>query len=354
MRITGVANYVKVLIDNLDKNKYCVNHFTQGRSPKKWRNIFLPFIIIFQLLKFKYILKKDRPDIVHLNSGMGQTNLKRDLVYLKFSKSMNVPVLFFFHGWKEYVFNRIKKNHRRRKFFINRILLADAVVVSANQFKKELIDLGIESQKIFVSSSMVESKKYHQKIKKFDLPPYEILFCSSMIKPKGIYELLDSIPFVIQEYPGTIFTFIGNGIELYNLKEKSKELQIENNVEFTGYISNTEKIRLFKKAHVFVLPSHTEGFPTVVLEAMAAGIPLVVTPVGGLIDVILEGVNGEIIKSMPPRPKEIGEKIIKLISNPNLMKKMNENNKKMVIEKYDAKVISFHLGQIYEKISKRG
>ena len=345
----GVTNYVKLLMQYLDKKKYHVNHFTQGKNPTKWKNIFLPFIVTYQLLKFKHVLKEYQPDIVHLNSGIGKTSIIRDFVFLKMAKRERSFSLFFIHGWKKPVFDFINSNRLFKKIFYNRISMADIVVVSASEFKEELVDLGIDSQKIFVSSTMVESEKYCPEDKDFD-SPLKVLFCAGMHIKKGPYELLNAVPFALEKYPQTKFIFVGEGKELENLKEKSMELSIENNVEFTGYISNIEKIKIFKNAYIFVFPSYTEGFPNVILEAMAAGMPLVTTPVGGLADALEDGKQGFIIKSMPPEPKEVAEKIIKLIENPKLMKKMSENNLKEAKEKYDVKVVSEEIGEIYEEI----
>lgn len=354
----GVVNYINLLLKYLNKSKFKTFYFSYGKSPNWYRGEDNPskfgyhISYIKKLIEFVVEIKRRNIQIVHINSGLSQRSLFRDGVFSLIAKIFGCRTLFFLHGWKEKEFEKIINDLIKKK--ITRILLKkqDAIVVSASQFKKELIDLGIESQRIFVSSTMVESEKYRSKIKKFGLPPYEVLFCANMIRSKGIYELLDAIPFVIEKYPQTRFTFVGNGKELEISKEKSKELRIRENIEFTDYVSNIEKIKFLKKAHVFAFPSHTEGFPTVILEAMAAGTPLVVTPVGGLKEVLLDGVHGKIIKSMPPQPKEIGEKIITLLSSPELMREMSENNLKDVIEKYDVKVVSSQIGQIYEKISQ--
>jgi len=346
----GVTNYVKLLMQYLDKKKYHVNHFTQGKNPTKWKNIVLPFIVTYQLLKFKQVLKEYQPDIVHLNSGIGKTSIIRDFVFLQMSKKERVFSLFFIHGWKKPVFDYINSNRLFKKKNYNRISMADAIVVLASQFKRELVDLGVDSQKIFVSSTMVESDKYCLENKDFD-SSFKVLFCANMHIKKGPYELLNAVPFVLEKYPQTKFIFVGEGKELENLKEKSMELSIENNVDFTGYISNIEKIKIFKNSNIFVYPSYYgEGFPTVILEAMGAGMPLVTTPVAGLADALENGKQGLIIKSIPPEPEEIADKIIRLIENPELMKAMSKNNLKEAKEKYDINVVCKKIERIYEEI----
>jgi glycosyltransferase involved in cell wall biosynthesis len=222
-------------------------------------------------------------------------------------------------------------------------------VVLAKQFKEKFIDLGVDFKKIIVSSPMVESEKYIREDKSFS-SPYKVLFCANMIKEKGPFEILEAAPTVLTKFPEIKFTFIGNGKDLEILKVRSKEIVIENNVEFTGYVSLEEKIRIFKKSNIFVFPSiYGEGFPVVIIEAMAAGLPVITTPNAGLADAIENDKQGLILNTKPSSI-EVANKIIKLLENPNLMKKMSENNIREAKEKYDVKIVTEKMVQIYNHI----
>ena len=155
---------------------------------------------------------------------------------------------------------------------------------------------------------------------------------------------------MLRKFQNSKFIFVGNGKDLVKLKQKTKKMNLEKNVVFAGYKIGEEKNEIFKNAHIFAFPSYTEGFPTVILEAMAAGAALIFTPVGGLVDALVDGKNGYVVKSMPPNPEEISEKMIQLIKNKKVMKKMSENNLAEVKDKYDAEVVSKQIGEIYQGI----
>jgi glycosyltransferase involved in cell wall biosynthesis len=175
-----------------------------------------------------------------------------------------------------------------------------------------------------------------------------------MKKEKGPFEILESTPIVLSKFPSTKFIFIGSGKDLGKLKEKSKKMLLNKNVEFTGYITLGDKIRRYKESHIFVFPTfHGEGFPTVILEAMAAGLPVVTTANAGLVGAIENGREGFLLKTMPSEPKEIAEKIIILTENPELMKNISKNNLKRAKEEFDVKVVSRQIAAMYRKIKRR-
>ena len=344
----GVSNYIKLLLIRLDCKKFHIELLSVGKTGFILLDSFYPLLILIQLLKLKKILKNYKPDIVHLNPSLTYAAILRDFIFLKTIKRCNIPVIFFIHGWHEAISNNFKKIFFKN-FFKRKFELADAIVVLANKFKNKLVDLGVNATKIYVSYTMVESEKYSID-NKFFSNPYLVLFCSNIKKEKGIFELLDAIPLVIKKYSDTKFIFIGGGKDLIKLKKKSKLLQIEKNVIFTGYISTEEKINIFKKSHIFAFPSfHGEGFPTVIIEAMAAGLPIITTPVAGLADAIDDNKEG-LILSIKPSGFEIAKKIIQLLENQNLMEKMSKNNIMEAKEKYDHKKISNSIIKLYENL----
>ena len=353
----GVINYLNLLLENLNKSKFKTFYFSLGKSPNWYRGEDKTSKYVYwishvkKLVKFVIEIKRKKIQIVHLNSGLTQYSLFREGIFSIVAKILGCNTIFFIHGWKEKEFEKIINNSLKTKLTLILFKKQDAIAVLARQFKEKIVDLGVDSKNIFVSSTMVESKKYYQEDKDFEFS-FKILFCAGMHRKKGPYEVLDAAPFVVEKYPDTKFIFMGEGVELENLKNFCSEMELNSNVKFIGYKEGEEKIIIFKKSHIFVYPSYTEGFPLVILEAMAAGMPLVTTPVGGLADAVENGKQGLVIESMPPKPEEIAEKIIKLIENPELMIEMSKNNLREAKEEYDVRIVCRNIEKIYEGITR--
>ncbi len=346
--IGGVANFIDILLNHKEElcGDWCeLIYIKHGKTtnPKMNKFIFLLYIkqyfnLIFNIIKFK-------PDLIHLNPSIEFVSMIRDSIYLRTAKWFGIKVLFFIRGWDDEYFNHNIKKGPLSKYYLKSLKMADRIIVLSKDFKDKLINLGIDKNKIDILSTMVETNKFYTK-KDFS-PPYNLLFLARFDKKKGLYETVEAMKYILKVYPDTKLYLVGDGPEFVNIKNYVMENGLNNSIILTGYLKGEEKYKIYKKAHVFIFPSYTEGFPNVILEAMAAGLPIVTTPVGGLKYAFSEGINGCLIKSMPPDPKEIADKVIYLLSHPQIMDKISENNKREAKTKYDISVVLEKIKRIY-------
>lgn len=347
----GVNNYISLLIKNLNGEKFETTLLYTGKTGVLWKDICYPFLVMFQSYKIRKKIKEFNPDVIHLNPSLTFLSIIRDFIFLKIAYNNSIPTLLFVGGWRKSISKKFQSVLFIR-YFKKNFERATLIVVLAKEFKEDLMKLGIKSEKIFITSTMVESDIYLPKNKTFD-KPYRILYCGYMVKYKGPFELLDAIPQVLEYEKNLSFVFMGDGHELENLKRKTKNMGIEKYVSFKGYKSGKEKYDIFKSSHIFVLPSYTEGFPSVVLEALAAGLPIIATQVGGVKNAIQNGKNGFLIESNPPNPRDISNTILKTIKDPSMMVRMSEFNIKEAKEKYDVKVVSKQVEEFYNRVTKK-
>jgi phosphatidyl-myo-inositol dimannoside synthase len=128
-----------------------------------------------------------------------------------------------------------------------------------------------------------------------DLPddgPLRVICVARLIERKGQDHLIEAIKRLTDSGINVVLSLIGTGDSQRDYEDQACRLGIEDRVQFVGYVPREEINAYYNSAHVFVLPSYNEGMSLAALEAMAAGLPLIVTRTGGTAELVEEGVNG--------------------------------------------------------------
>ena len=137
---------------------------------------------------------------------------------------------------------------------------------------------------------------------------------------------------------------IGGGKEKQSLENLVENLKIKDNVKFLGRISNEEIPKYLISSDILVLPSLSEGFPNVLLEAMASSLPIIATNVKGISEIIENNENGFLVD--PCNPEQISKFLKIILKDTNLNSKISLNNLKKV-KRYEIEVISNEIENVY-------
>jgi glycosyltransferase involved in cell wall biosynthesis len=178
-----------------------------------------------------------------------------------------------------------------------------------------------------------------------------VLFLGAFSKRKGIYDLVEAMSDVVRERPHVLFEF-GGDRDVKEVERLVEQRDLAENVEMLGWVRGGEKLATFARSHVYVLPSYQEGLPIGVLEAMAAGLPVVTTPVGGIPEVVKDGVNGLVIT--PGDVRALAAAILRLLGDDDLRRAMSEANVKLVRSRHDAELVARTLVGWYHGVSGSG
>ncbi len=161
--------------------------------------------------------------------------------------------------------------------------------------------------------------------------------------------LIKAIEIIQKENENIFLTLVGDGNQRNVLEEMVKKLHLEKKVIFRGIIQNTQIPECLIHSDVFVLPSLSEGFPNVILEAMAAGLPIVATNVGGLAEIIKDGENGYLVE--PKNPDQLAQKLLAILQNNDIRTRMSCNNIDKA-RRYSWEIIVNELESVYRTIVK--
>ena len=284
------------------------------------KRIPYPFSIPSLVWVLKHKIIETNPDIVHAQGSFVLYSTAAALVRNEY------PTLLTVHGIvaKEIKFYRgigfifgvllHKPNERDVVAKIQNIIAVSLhvknVISNMTKSKIHIIPNGIDFEDI-------QNVEPHKSI---EHP--SILFIGGLVKLKSADLLIKAIP-IIKKSIQNIRVFIGGaGPQEKELKNLVKELNIEENVKFLGFVSGDEKYSYYKSADICVFPSVYETFCIVCLEAMACGKPVVASDVGGIPFVVENGKTGFLFER--GNVNELAEKVIILLKNKELRKKMGE------------------------------
>jgi glycosyltransferase involved in cell wall biosynthesis len=157
-------------------------------------------------------------------------------------------------------------------------------------------------------------------------------------------DLIKAFDYVLKVFPKANLLIVGDGDMREKLTSLASRLGISGSVMFAGFQRNV--FEYLDKMDVFVLPSRTEGFPIVLLEAMAVGLPVVASNVGGIPELVVNNETGMLVR--PLRPKELSKAIVELLSDPERMCTMAEKGKRRVFSTLSAEQFIHQHESVYE------
>lgn len=161
----------------------------------------------------------------------------------------------------------------------------------------------------------------------------EIIVVASLRKRKGVDLIILALAEVIKKYKNVHLSIIGDGPQKKALMQLAKDLLLEKYVSFEGFIAQADIVNYYARSHIFVNMSRAEGFATVCLEAMASGLAVISSRVGGFVDIITDSVDGFLVDC--DDHLSLSKKITNLIENPDLIKKIGEKARQKIERKYD-------------------
>jgi L-malate glycosyltransferase len=319
--IGGAENLLLSYLKNLDNNKYsfyvcCLRDKPDDLSSEiseyaqiinlKMKNKFNP-IVVSRLLK---VIKKIQPEIIH-------THLFQPRIYTTFAHLLYNRAVLLTH--KHSIVNP-GKHHIFMLLEMVAILFNKKIIAISDSVKESLYKYEfIPKSKIFVLTNSIDYLKFNEasKNKTYLIEKSIVIGTVGRVeRVKGIKYLLLAMQIILQQYPNARLEIIGDGSQLNKLKSLAEKLGISNSIIFFGKLANP--IPNYRRMDVFVLPSLLEGFGIVLLEAMAAGIPVVATNIHGIKEVIVDGKSGILVP--PKNPEAIAKAVTSIIEDPQLSK----------------------------------
>jgi glycosyltransferase involved in cell wall biosynthesis len=232
---------------------------------------------------------------------------------------------------------------------------ADRVITVSRKTMEYVLKLGADKSKTSVMYNGVDQNFFYPMNKeksrdKLGLPENKILILTvrRLVYKNGLDTLVESASLLARDYPNLLFIIIGNGPDRKFMTDRIRQLGVYDNIRLTGFVPEKLLPLYYNAADYFVIPSSSgEGLPMVLLEAMACGLPVIATTVGGTPEVIKDMVNGVLV---PPRNQEaLAQTILKLLSLKKESQEMRIESRKTVEENFNWDKNVRQLIEIYEE-----
>lgn len=280
-------------------------------------------------------------DLVVLNPSLGSRSFFRDGLFARHLVKKQIPFAIFFHGW-DLAFEE-KVSQKYISFFQSSLGKANRIFVLSQDFANTLREWGysgeIRVETTTVDSVLIEGFSLEKKWKHINNDPQiKILFLSRLLKEKGIYEVVDAFQNLERRFSNLELIIAGDGEDFQDVATYVKDRPT---IEMKGHVNGERKAALFEECHIYCMPSYSEGLPTSVLEAMAFGLPVVTTAVGGLKDFFENEKMGYLVNL--DTKDDLEHKLADLVADADLRKRMGTYNHTFAQERLISKVVAKRL-----------
>lgn len=290
---------------------------------------------ILQLRKIRKEVKTFQPDLCYVTPNAKGGAFYKDFVVIMMLKAMGKKVVVHYHNKGVATRqNRVLDNWLYQHFFkkLKVILLAKPLFQEVCKYVKE-------KDVYFCPNGIPIQQELPARINE----GFNILFLSNMMEAKGVWDLVEACRILKGKGKEFHCHFVGKWSDIVEeeFQQKIQQLNMGNSIFAYGGKYGNEKEAFFQRANIFVLPTHNECFPLVLLEAMEHELPCISTQEGGIAAIIDEGKTGYIVEKK--RPQDLAKKIEILMEQPDLCKAMGiagkeKLNCEFTLEKFECKL----------------
>jgi glycosyltransferase involved in cell wall biosynthesis len=306
----------------------------------------LPFLLSALFLNTIKVAQKG--DLIHAHWSLA------GLAGVLAGKVLGKPVVLMMHGAEVYVL----KGNPFIKFVLEQ---ADYVLCNSSFTLSKILEIS-DLQKYEVISPGVDTERFHPDVdvsvfheREPDIPKDRplVFALGKFIERKGFSYLIEAIS-LLNEPPKPFLMIGGRGPLKEQLQRQAEMAGIADRVKFLDYIPDDCIPAYYAAADVFVLPSvvdargDTEGLGVVLLESLACETPCVASAVGGILDIVTDGVNGFLVE--PRNSQALGDRIVKIVKNGDLRREMGSKGREFVDEHFSWQAKAREIIRVYKRI----
>lgn len=334
----GITTVEQLYLDAWDYSRYDLRHIGTLVDGSK---VLKLLIALKAFIQSCYRLATWKPDILHIHLSW-RASFYRKSLFVILGKIFRTKIILHCNASRFDIFYDSSSKLKRK--FIRLILSsADRMLVVSQQWRRYFEGLFLSVPLHVIYNPVVcppgLSRGNDRKA--------VVLSLGQLGRRKGTYDILQAIPRVLEVCPQAEFWFGGHG-EVEDVERILKTKPWRDHVRLLGWVTGDRKEDVLTRAALFVLPSYHEGLPLAILEAMAYGLPVVSTPVGGIPEAVIDGETGFLVE--PGDVEAIAQRVTLLLSDAELRGQMGMNARRRALEKFEVGVVIQQLFAIYDEL----
>ncbi len=286
---------------------------------------------------------KNAPDIVHLHASAGPS-FYRKAVLAAMSRHFRKRVVFQIHSGRFVAFYRSGSATLQR--LITATLDRSAAVIVLARVWQEQIGRLTSNRHIVVLPNPVDCDSFADTGAGREADT--LLFMGDLAAHKGVFDLLDAVPLIAAQRAGTRLVLCGRG-DREALLDRARVLGIAARIVCPGYVTGREKGARFRQATLYIHPAHYEALGVSLLEALAAGLPVVATTVGGIPEVVESGANGLLVP--PGNAEALAGAVLHLLDDREMCARMARQNRLRARAMFDLPLVVEQLANLYDRVA---
>ncbi len=290
-------------------------------------------------------LRKENTGLIHAHFGVGGIRM------LPVKKALNIPLITTFHG---YDLSSLLRDEGYVKQLNKLFKEGDIFISVSDYFKNRLIELGCSPEKIVTHYIGVPIEEYSFKKRELGKGTVRLIQVSNLQEKKGHIYLLEAFKKLISVYENVELVLVGDGPMKHEIEKKIMELGLTHKVKMMGKLKSLLALREMDESDIFVHHSvtasdgNTEGIPTVLMEAMSLGLPVVSTYHTGIPELVKDGETGLLTNEKDS--DMMAKKLIELIGNPDLYKRLGTMGREKVERDFNIRLQNAKLDELYGQV----
>lgn len=333
----GIASVVNGYRGSALEAHYRITYIESYQNGSKWSKLAKA---LKAYLAFFRLLRRDKPDLVHVHSSFGPS-FYRKMPFILWSAVRGIPVVNHIHGAEfDSFYERASEAKRRR---IKKVYGKCTRLVALSAEWADRLGQIVPRDRIDILENYC----------RVPAVPYDtgrdrkqILFLGELGERKGCFDIPSALERVKRQCPDVKLVMAGDG-EMESVKDAFRGKGLLEEVSFPGWVRGREKERLLEESGIFLFPSYHEGMPMAILEAMAYGMGIVTTSVGGIPQLIQDGESGFL--TSPGDTKAMAEAVERFLTNNDCLTACGRAAREKAASEYSLERHLAKLEAVYER-----